>query len=213
MDGLQSPRVFPPRFILAGMVLLALFFGGLAMWAQRMAAPPLPVFSSLPRFSLTASTGQPFSSDDLKGQPYIVDFIFSRCAGPCPLMSAKLSKLQVATADTPQVKLVSISVDPLADTPEVLAEYAAQYKADPARWFFLTGAVEPIYTLVEQGFKLPVEKSLDPAKAAPGDLIIHSTRFVLVDGQGQIRGYYDSEVPSFEVTLLKDLRTLLKDVN
>lgn len=205
-EGLRSPRV-----VLPVLTVLALFFVGLAFWAQQRFTPPLPVLSTLPSFTLTASTGQPFSSEQLKGQPYIVDFIFSRCAGPCPLMSAKLSKLQTATADTPGVKLVSISVDPLADTPAVLAEYAAQYKADPSRWFFLTGEVEPIYTLVEQGFKLPVEKSLDPAKAAPGDLIIHSTRFVLVDGEGQLRGYYDSEAPTFEATLLKDLRTLLAE--
>jgi len=145
---------------------------------------PLPaVLGYAPSFQLTERSGNSVSSADLQGQVWVADFIFTHCAGPCPLMSARMAKLQRTFAHLPNVKLVSFSVDPQRDTPAVLRTYADQYRADPARWWFLTGKTDAIKSIVVNGFKLG---SID-------NPILHSDRFVLVDRQGGIRGYFDSQ--------------------
>jgi protein SCO1/2 len=104
------------------------------------------------------------------------------------------------------VRLVSFTVDPERDTPEVLAEYARRFQADLERWLFLTGPKEPLYRLVGEGFRLAVEDGGPQA-----GLITHSTRFVLVDQHGRIRGYYNGAEPGTTAALLPDIRALLSN--
>lgn len=160
--------------------------------------PALAVLGQVPEFELTERNGRSFRLSDLRDRVWVADFIFTHCAGPCPLMSAAMSKLQHATADESSVHLVSFSVDPERDTPEVLREYADRYGADPARWHFLTGDRKTIEMLAVQGFKVGDVK----------DPIYHSTRFILVDGRGRIRGYYDSEETDILQRLAADIRAL-----
>lgn len=141
---------------------------------KRWAAPP---------FALTDQNDQPFTDQNLHGHPYIADFVFTQCAGPCPLITAKMVQLQKTV--NPAVKLVSFSVDPKNDTPAALKEYAAKFNVDPARWHFLTGKPEAIYA-VTKGMKI----SAQPADAESP--IIHSTQLMLVDGDGQVRGIYST---------------------
>jgi protein SCO1/2 len=152
---------------------------------------PPPVLDPAPAFTLTNRDGRAVRRQDLAGKPWIADFIFTRCPASCPLMTARMARLNRELPRDLDVRLVSFSVDPEHDTPQVLERYAESYKA-PARWFFLTGGKEEIYRLSRQGFKLGIEI---PPPSAPGgpavEPILHSTRFVLVDGQGRIRGYYD----------------------
>ncbi len=152
---------------------------------------PPPVMDPAPAFTLTNRDGRTVRRQDLAGKPWIADFIFTRCPASCPLMTARMARLNRELPRDSDVRLVSISVDPEHDTPQVLERYAQSYKA-PARWLFLTGGKEEIYRLSRQGFKLGIEI---PPPSAPGgpavEPILHSTRFVLVDGQGRIRGYYD----------------------
>lgn len=166
----------------------------------------LPVYGALPDFELTDRGGGGVSLESLKGKAWVADFIFTHCAGPCPLLSSRMSSLQKAVKDLDGVRLVSFSVDPERDTPEVLAEYAQRYQADTQRWLFLTGPKETLYRLVSDGFRLAVDDG-----ALRGGLITHSTRFVLVDQQGRIRGYYDGAEPGTAEALLPDIRTLLAD--
>jgi protein SCO1/2 len=164
----------------------------------------LPVYGALPDFELTERGGDGVSLESLKGKVWVADFIFTHCAGPCPLLSSRMSSLQKVVGDLDGVRLVSFSVDPERDTPEVLAEYAQRYHADAQRWLFLTGPKETLYRLVGEGFRLAV------ADGGPQTgLITHSTRFVLVDQQGRIRGYYDGAEPGTAEALLPDIRTLL----
>jgi len=144
---------------------------------------PLPVYSTIPEFSLTAQTGKPFqSSTELKGRVWIANFIFTTCSGPCPRMTSQMSQVQKGLAGLEGVKLVSFTVDPARDTPEALAAYAARFGAQRDRWFFLTGAPETLDHLSRKAFLLgSVDGRLD-----------HSTRFVLVDQQGRVRKYYDT---------------------
>lgn len=136
-------------------------------------------------FSLTDQDGQPVSTTDLRGTPWIADFIFTRCGGTCPIMSHKLAGLQKQTPG--HVKLVSFTVDPEHDTPQVLKEYAGTLAADPARWHFLTGTPRQMADAA-YGMKI----SVLPAAENKTESILHSTKFLLVNPAGKVVGIYDS---------------------
>ena len=163
-----------------------------------------------PDWTLTASTGAKVSSADLRGNPYIVDFIFTRCKVACPMMTANMREIQEMLASAGMlgpVKLVSISVDPEHDRPAVLAEFKNSYAAHPRHWLFLTGdSREEVWRLVEEGYLLGVAEDPDN-EAMPID---HSTRFGLVDAQGVIRGYYDSDDPEDRRRLTADAISLAR---
>lgn len=118
--------------------------------------------AQIPSFDLTERSGRQVTRADLRGKVWIADFIWTRCPDACPVMSAQMAKLQADFADEPDLRLVSISVDPEYDTPTTLTRYAAAYGADPDRWLFLTGDKETIYRLVREGFKLAVGSPDDP---------------------------------------------------
>jgi protein SCO1 len=159
---------------------------------------PLPVLSTLPEFQLVDQAGQPFDSRSLDGHVWVANFVFTTCTGPCPMMSSQMRRVQNSTAGTPDVKLVSFTVDPAHDTPPVLAAYAKNFGCNPARWHFLTGDQARLDDLGRNGFKLnSVDGSLN-----------HSTRFVLVDRARRIRGYYASSEEGFLKKLIHDLRRL-----
>ena len=125
-------------------------------------------------FLLTAQDGQPFESKWLDGHIWVADFIYTTCDGPCPMMSSQMRRIQDQTAaEMPDVRFISITVDPVHDTPPVLLEYAKHFKADFNRWRFLTGDQSALNDLALKGFKL---------NTVDGSLT-HSTRFVLVDGK------------------------------
>ena len=159
---------------------------------------PLPVMGQVPQFQLTSSTDQPFDSHTLDGHVWVANFIYTTCDGPCPMMSHQMRGIQNSTGSTPQLKLVSFTVDPAHDTPPVLAKYAAHFKADPERWYFLTGEMARLNELGVGAFRL---NSVDGS-------LSHSTRFVLVDGKRRIRGYYLSNDDGFPKKLLHDIRQL-----
>jgi protein SCO1 len=174
----------------------------LAMLLAGCAGPkPLPVLGEVPQFELILQTGQPFDSKSLDGHIWIADFIYTTCDGPCPMMSHQMRGFQSATESTPEVKLVSFSVDPAKDTPPVLAKYAQFFKADTSRWFFLTGEMAKLNELGLKAFKLNgVDGSLS-----------HSTRFALVDGHRRIRGFYISSDDDLKTRLLHDLHQLERE--
>lgn len=156
-------------------------------WMNAAAVKPHehPVGREVPAFTLTDQQARTVSRDGLKGHVWIASFFFSRCAGTCPMTSAKMARLQREVAD-PDVRLVSFSMDPQYDTPEVLGEYAQQFHADAARWHMLTGERRQITGVVE-GLGLA-----DPKQGPSADGLVHSDRFVLVDRDGRTRGEYVS---------------------
>ncbi len=173
----------------------------LAVLAAACTAPPLEVMGRLSPFQLTSQSGAPFDSKSLEGRVWVADFIYTTCPGPCPMMSRRMSELQRQTADLPDVKIVSFTVDPATDTPPVLAAYAKHFLADPARWYFLTGPQTELNAIGRDGFKLnPVDGSM-----------MHSTRFTLVDRHMRIRGYYSSDEDGFMPKLLRDIRRLERE--
>ncbi len=156
--------------------------------AGRNEAPP-PRLLRLPSFELQGHLGDSVGLDDLAGEPWIGDFIFTRCPGICPRMTERMAEVRDNLPPDSALRLVSISVDPEHDTPEVLRSYAEKHNAGEG-WHFLTGGRDEIYSLCRDGFKLAVE--LAPEGGDSIEPILHSNRFVLVDGEGWVRGYYDA---------------------
>lgn len=159
---------------------------------------PLEVMGEIPDFQLISQTGEPFDSKSLTGHIWVADFIYTTCEGPCPMMSSQMHQLQILTTETPEVKLVSFTVDPAHDTPQVLSEYSKHFKPDPGRWWFLTGEQARLSELCLKGFKL---NSVDGS-------MTHSTRFVLVDQHRRVRGYYITSEDGFLRRLVHDIRQL-----
>jgi len=170
----------------------------------------LGVFGDVPDFNLVSQTGDSVRLADLAGQVWIGDFIFTNCKSSCPMMTEQLHRLDAALTDGAAVRMVSFSVDPENDTPRKLAEYASGYNAKPSRWLFLTGDKAQIRRLSADGFHLAVS-DVSPEEAAQGvEPVLHSTRLVLVDGRGRIRGYYDGLDPKAMAQLGVDVRRLLE---
>jgi protein SCO1/2 len=163
----------------------------------------LPEYGQVPEFQLVAQNGDTFGRGSLDGKVWVADFIFTTCPGPCPLMSTKMSRIQKAVAQYPDVRLVSFTVDPQHDTPPVLADYARRYQADPTRWLFLTGEPAALNELGLGAFHL---QSVDGS-------MNHSTRFVLLDRRSRIRGYYETGGDGSLDKLLGDLARLRKEAS
>lgn len=166
---------------------------------------PLAQHFALPDFDLVERSGQPLRRADLGGKVWIADFFYSTCPGPCPMLSSRLSDVQKALGNAPEVRLVSISVDPEKDTPEVLKLYAQRFQASE-RWLFATGDKAHIYALARDGFKLPIADA-----PAEGGVITHSTRLVLVDRSGTVRGFYDGGTESSVGEIVRDVGKLLEE--
>ena len=186
-------------------VAAALLLTALAAWYFAPGSPPLPVVSRLPEFSFTTEAGAAFTRSGLEGRVTIADFIFTSCAGTCPMMSTKMASLQQELAGDSRVQFVSTSVDPATDTPAALAAYGKGYGAVPGRWIFLTGDKKEIFSLVREGYHLGLDTEGDEA-------IIHSQKFVLVDAKADIRGYYDSEDEADMKRLVRDARALARAI-
>ena len=194
----------------ATLILIPVVTAGMLFWLRQvqvnhLSNRPLSAFGTVPKFELVNQKAEPFGSEQLTGKIWIADFIFTNCPGPCPIMSTRMSELQ-RPLEKSDVHLVSISVDPEKDTPEVLQTYSEKLRVQPGRWDFLTGSREAIYALSHDGFKLGVSDGSEE-EGTP----VHSSRFVLVDRRGTIRGYYDAMAPDAVTKLLADTNHLLRE--
>lgn len=162
-------------------ITLAVFVGIGSIFFQKHPQPSLPVYGRVGQFRLIDAQGQPFDSARLNNKVLVTAFFFTTCSGICPIMTKNLKSLQDMYQAYPDVKFVSISVNPEQDTPQALSAYAQKYAADTNRGHFLTGSREDVTKVAVRGFKVG---SVD-------EPIFHSASFVLVDRQGNIRGYYD----------------------
>jgi protein SCO1/2 len=234
------------RLLLWGLLgLLVTVGGGFAAWPSlggrlartfgfgtdinrsQGALETLAVYGRVPDFSLIERSGRSVTLADLLGKVWVANFIYTQCTETCPTQSLEVSRLQAEFATEPDLRLVSITVDPERDTPEVLAEYAERYQADPERWLFLTGPKRAIYRLAADGFKLSVVDPDDPkqtshllrflgprlAFATHGSkgLVLHSSRFVLVDRQARLRAYHHPTEPESLERLRQNLKVVLRE--
>ncbi len=151
---------------------------------------PLP----LGTFRLTERSGRSVTQADLADRVWVAAFIFTRCPASCPRISAQMKGLQEKLGGT-GVRLVSISVDPEHDTPDVLAAYARGFQADPDRWWFLTGPSDTVYQLVLNQFRVPVTPASEEERARGAEAVAHSQKLALVDRGNRIVGYFDANDP------------------
>ena len=185
------------RFTLYIIVAITLF--GTYMMKDSKNDYQLPKLGSIPSFEFTDSDGNLISKKELTGKVWVADFIFTTCTMACPVMTGNMNLIHKAFKNNDKVRIVSISVYPEYDTPEILKEYASRYNANTNRWHFLTGPEENVKLVIKNGFKMGDYE----------DIIFHSEKFALVDQNGNIRGYYNGMNTDDIKTLKKDIRVLL----
>ena len=200
-----------PLLIRCGLIALLLLpvIGILATCFENGPArsKALPLYGNVGEFALTEASGKPVTLADLRGKVWIASFIFTHCGGSCPIMTHHLAKAQGELPARDDLKLVSISVDPDRDTPAVLTKYAAENRADRSRWLFLTGGKKEIQRLARDAFKLAV----DATGGTTEEPIVHSSKLVLVDRTGAVRGYYDGLDVEVLHQLTRDVERVLAE--
>jgi protein SCO1 len=204
--GLRGPLVLMGVLaVLGAMVLGAVVAPSLAL---RDRPAELEDYGKMPAFRLTDHTGATITDQDLRGRVVVANFIFTRCTTVCPVFTMKMRRVQDRTSDVAsELKLISFSVDPEHDTPQVLAEYAATHQADADRWRFITGTFEEVRRVVTDGLAMAMEEMGVQASGAPD--IVHAEHFVLFDRAGRIRGYYHSNDATRVEHMLRDARRLI----
>jgi protein SCO1/2 len=158
----------------------------------------LPEYGTIPQFTMTDSEGHPFTAKALDGKVWIADVIYTNCPAECPRMTAQMHKIEQQVKGDPNLRLVSISVDPQRDTPSVLSAFAKRFGGPTPQWTFLTGSPETVHLIAYQTFHV-------------GDVIgkiEHSTKFVLIDKRGHLRGYYSAFDADSVNQMLKDAAAL-----
>jgi protein SCO1/2 len=168
--------------------LHALAFAALVLVSCSGHESALPKLFPVPDAALVDEQAKPMNLAQLKGYVTVYDFIFTNCAGSCPMMTAAMRRLTTKVDRNAKVRFVSISVDPARDTPPVLHDYATKVRNDD-RWIFLTGDRDTIVNLSVNGFKL----AAGGAGASPNESILHSAKFAIADKDGMIREYYGAE--------------------
>lgn len=152
----------------------------------------LPQIKKAPSFVVTNYDGTLLSSEQLQGRPWVASFMFASCQGVCPIMNGYIAELQREVGGA--VRFVSFSVDPENDSLPVLAAYARQYGARDGVWYITRTTLDSVRAISRDGFLLSDPKTPD----------LHSSRLVLVDERGMIRGYYNS-LDSADVATLRRL--------
>lgn len=177
---------------------------------KLLEGPDLPTYQTLPAFSFLDQDGKPFGLEQLKGEAWVANFIFTSCPTVCPLLTRKMATLESRSRSLgKKVHFVSFSVDPETDTPEVLKAFGKEYEQDPARWSMVTGPIEEIESTIIGSFKIAISRPGDEDHDLNMFEIAHGEHFVLVDGAGRIRGYYSNDLEAHE-RLLMDLGRLAK---
>ena len=193
------------------LVIVAIFGAYVASQFVTKAPPPLPVLTQVSDFALTNQFGRVVTLSDLRGQVWVADIIFTRCPGPCARMSRAMSELQSALPPAQPVKLLSLTADPEFDTLEVLRQYGEKFGAVPDHWQFLTGKKLEVYRLATKGLLLAVDEVKADERTGPEDLFVHSTRFVVVDKQGRVRGSFDGTESFSHQKIMETIQTLLRE--
>jgi len=198
-----------PQLVIVGLAALAMaavigaFFALGRMQHPQDLGPDLGL---APEFTLLDADSTDFSSDELAGKVWLVDFFFTRCQGTCPVLTRHMLEVQDALQDEDGWRLVSISVDPDYDTPSVLRAHAEATGMNRDRWILLTGEKEAVHDVIINGFLLPVSENDDAVEP-----VLHSTRILLVDRHGVIRGHYDALDEEAMQVLPRDAKRLLHE--
>jgi protein SCO1/2 len=202
------------RTFLAAVVL---FLVSLNAASARPDAAPLPYYAdaaftplwngppvhNVGAFTLTAHTGATVTERDLAGRVHIANFMFTRCGNICPAVMSQLKKVQAALEGT-TARIVSYSVTPEIDPPDLLAAFAATRGVDDSRWWLMTGDREVIYRLARESY------FAGDSRVSSTDGILHSEKILLVDTTGRLRGVYNGTQPRDIERLIEDAREIMR---
>lgn len=209
-----------PRSLWVGLFLLLAFLCLaclLSVDELQQRRPPLRILGQITDFSLTNEDGSLITLSDLTNHVWVADIIFTRCAGPCPRMTAQMKSVQDRLAENSNVRLVTLTTDPAYDSPEILKRYGQRFGADFKRWMFLTGTKVQIASLAAGSLKLGSTPVAPADQKNAVDLFIHTTIFVLMDKHARMRGIYQTGGEDVDWTnktrpaLLTDIRRLERE--
>ena len=172
--------------------------------------------TKVPAFSFTNQNGETITNKNYEGKVYVAEFFFTTCPSICPIMNRNMVKVQNEFYGNPDFAIASFTINPELDTPEVLKEYADNYKVTNPNWHMLTGDKAAIYKLANEGFHIYAGESLDS-----DEVFEHSGLFALMDKEGNIRSRYDEngnaliyydglETEGIQM-LIEDIKILLKN--
>jgi len=202
---MRNRKPFPILLIVIIIALILLAAVAIIVVSRAdLSRSKIPVLYQLPDFELTDQSGQPFGLSRMLGKISIVDFIFTNCKGPCPIMASKMSELYLLYKDYDHIQFVSISVDPERDTLEALREYAILQGVNDDRWVFLRGPLDDVVRLSEQGFKLAADVETLPMG--------HTIVWTLVDQDGRIRSYHNGTDDADIDVLKENIRRLNREI-
>ena len=183
-------------------IVLVIIIALIAVMQPDGVEEQLPIISKIPAFDLVDQNSKQFTLENVQGNVWLADFIFTTCSGPCPIMTERMSKVQHDLLEIEKLKFVSFTVNPDYDTPEVLKKYAQRFDVDDSSWSFVTGKYDQIQELIADGFKMGDTE----------EIVFHSTRFALVDHEGNLRGYYSGTEPAEHEILMRDIQSLINDI-
>ncbi|HIA78734.1 MAG TPA: SCO family protein [Candidatus Marinimicrobia bacterium] len=190
---------------IAGLFILILGIG--ATWvinkADQAHQTPPPIIKSVPDFQFKTHDGYTFTMENFRNKITVLDFMFTSCTGPCPIMASNMSRLYEQYRSIPDVQFVSVTVDPDTDTEDVLAAYADANGVNDDRWIFIRSDIKSVKELTRDGFML----FSDDLPAG------HSVKFVLIDDKGRIRQYYDGTDKASIAILQAHLNLFLKNLD
>lgn len=163
-------------------------------------------YNTIPPFSFVNQKGDTITNKDFDGKIYVADFFFTSCPTICPVMKKEMIKVYQKFKGNQEVKILSHTIDPAHDTPEVLNKFATDLGVDDLQWQFVTGDKDKIYE-IGQGSYMVTAKS--DSTVAGG--YIHSGAFILIDKEKRVRGMYDGTTEAGTKKLIKDIDILLEE--
>lgn len=197
---------------------LLLFFAAIAGWQCSGNEKPLPilgtrelvgsdtVYHTIAPFQFVDQDSTVVTNADFSGKIYVADFFFTSCRTICPIMKTQMLRVYEATADLPDVLLISHSIDPEWDTVALLNDFAQRLGVESKRWHFVTGVKDSIYKLAQTSYYATAMEDRSEA-----DGFIHSGAFLLIDRQGRIRGKYDGTREEDVNRLIADIKRLRRE--
>ncbi|MCA8971220.1 MAG: SCO family protein [Planctomycetes bacterium] len=210
--------------LLAGFLLAIAGVATFAAWQYyskrlpgqgKATSESLPILGDVPAFELTAFDGTQVTRESLAGKVWVADFIFTTCGGLCPIMTNAMAGVQDAARKAgigpEDLRLVSVSTDPETDTPERLRAYAEQHRANAEQWHFVRGPFDVVQRFSQDALKLALERANEKQRAEGAEKVMHSDRFVLVDRESRIRGFYSGTRPGEVRQLIEDLPRLIAE--
>ncbi len=165
------------------------------------------VFHQIPPFKFLSQTGKYITNEDVKGHVYVADFIFTNCGIYCPMMTSNMTRVQEAYRSNPDVKILSHTVDPERDSLDRLKAFADKYEAIPGKWYFITGEKEALYDIATKGY---YAKKPEKIEGKPNEMV-HEQKFILVDKEGYIRGFYNGMDEKDVDKLIEEIKLLLHE--